>query len=167
MNQLNQVRTEISELPEPYVILGVGIPGSGKTTCLAQLAHETGVARISPDDIRQELTGNTADQSVNTAAWEITYKRAAVEIEMGNAAIIDATHTERHRRIEAIEMYRAFGALAVVAVVFKVELAVALERNNNRDRVVPEHAIRRMNKNLKHQPVSLAEGFDAIHVIEP
>lgn len=43
-----------SELPTLY--LGIGIPGSGKTTYLKQLEKELNIARIDADVIREWLT---------------------------------------------------------------------------------------------------------------
>jgi predicted kinase len=42
-------------------IIGIGIPGSGKTTYLKPLAARMGLPYVSLDDIRQELTGDAAD----------------------------------------------------------------------------------------------------------
>lgn len=49
------------------VIVGIGLPGSGKTTALKPFADKNSYIYICPDDIRAELTGNPADQSKNNA----------------------------------------------------------------------------------------------------
>ena len=77
MNRVNGLEfAALDELPRPQVILGVGIPGSGKSTVLGELASERGYTLISPDSIREELTGDAANQSVNGKAWDIAYERA-------------------------------------------------------------------------------------------
>jgi dephospho-CoA kinase len=43
------------------IIIGIGVPGSGKTTALKPFAERNTYTYISPDDIRAELTGNAAD----------------------------------------------------------------------------------------------------------
>jgi predicted kinase len=53
------------------VLRGVGIPGCGKTTTLAQFAEGLGVVRVCRDEIREELTGSQADTTVNGGAWDI------------------------------------------------------------------------------------------------
>ena len=153
---------ELQQLPTPYVVMSVGIPGSGKTTVLAEMAKELEIARISPDDIRQELTGSVADQSANTKVWIEAYNRAQVALAAGQSVIMDATHAEAWRRPGTVADYRAWGAAAVVAIVFDVPLAVAKQRNAGRERVVSGHALTRMHQALAKELVSLQEGFDRI-----
>ena len=37
------------------VLIGIGIPGAGKTTHLSEFALDRGVIRLSPDDIRERI----------------------------------------------------------------------------------------------------------------
>lgn len=142
--------------------MGVGAPGSGKTTHLMEAAEVLGIARISPDEIREELTGDMQNQSVNKEAWEETFLRAKSELGLGRSAIIDATHAEAWRRTKAIEQYRSYGAAMVVAVMFNPPLETIKQRNASRERVVPEHVIDRMAGALKENPPSTEEGFDEV-----
>ena len=59
-------------------------------------------------------------------------------------------------------MYRSFGAVALVAVVFDTPLAVAKERNTMSERVVPEYVLDRIHAALTQEPVSIDEGFDEV-----
>lgn len=162
---MNTLEQQLQTFPEPYVVMGVGIPGSGKTTVLREVAEHLEITRISPDEIREELTGDQASQSVNAKAWEETYRRVQATLELGRSAIVDATHTEAFRRSGTVETYRSFGAAAVVAVVFDTSLEVAKERNANRERVVPEYALDRMHAALTREPAKVSEGFDEVIVV--
>src|SRR5258708_1637635 len=142
--------------------MGVGIPASGKTTMLCKLAVDLDIKRICTDDIREEFFGYAADQSHNQEAWLETYQRVAQELAAGRPVIIDATHTERFRRIEAIERYRSWGAAAVVATVLSTPIEICIKRNMNRSRQVPNHVIYKMYSKLKAYPPALSEGFDKI-----
>lgn len=163
----NALVHSLQSLPSPYVIVSVGIPGSGKTTLLRELAEKLNIIRISPDEIREELTGNQADQSVNEAAWNETYRRAKASLEAGTPVIIDATHAEVLRRTENVKMYRSYGALAVVAIVFNTPLTVAKQRNAKRGRVVPAHVLDRMHRAIATNPAAKSEDFDEIITIQP
>lgn len=156
---------QLANLPEPYIVMGVGIPGSGKSTALEVVAQHLEIARICPDDIREEMTGSAADQSVNAEAWAEAYRRAGIILSLGKSAIIDGTHTEAWRRPQNVQQYREFGAIAVVAAVFDTSLEIARQRNAGRSRVVPDFAIEKMHAALQKEPVSHKEGFDAIYVI--
>ncbi len=159
---MNTLEQQLQILPEPFVVMGVGIPGSGKTTVLSKVAEHLDIIRISPDEIREELTGNQSDQSVNTEAWNQAYDRVRTALELGRSVIVDATHAEAFRRPQAVEMYRSFGAVAVVAVFFDTSLSIAKQRNVGRERVIPEHVLERMHHLLMAEPVTIDEGFDEV-----
>lgn len=163
---IDTLEHQLQTLPEPYVVMGVGISGSGKTTVLSEVAEHLDITRISPDEIREELTGDEASQSVNAEAWNEAYRRVQASLELGRSAIVDATHAEAFRRPDTVEMYRSFGATAVVAAVFDTPLEVAKERNAGRERVVPEYALERMHAALTREPVSKKEGFDEVIVVQ-
>ena len=166
MKPMNTLEQQLQTLPEPYVVMGVGIPGSGKTTALCEVAEHLDITRISPDEIREELTGNQASQSVDAEAWNEAYRRVQTTLELGHSAIVDATHAEAFRRPQTVEMYRSFGAVAVVAVVFDTPLEVAKERNATRERVVPEYILDEMHAVLTGEPVTTEEGFDKVIVVK-
>lgn len=166
MKPMNTLEQQLQTLPEPYVVMGVGIPGSGKTTVLCEVAEHLDITRISPDEIRKELTGSEASQSVNREAWDEAYKRMQTTLELGHSAIIDATHAEAFRRPQTVDMYRSFGAAAVVAVIFDTPLEIAKERNLGRERVVPEYALDKMHAALTREPVSVDEGFNEVIVVK-
>ncbi len=165
MTNHEELKRLLKNLPVPYVVMGVGIPGSGKTTVLKAVATQLDITYISPDEIREELTGSMANQSVNKEAWDETYHRAKTALARSRPVIVDATHAEAWRRAEAIAQYRESGASTVVAAVFDTPLQVAKERNLQRERVVPEHVLERMHKSLSKEPAAQAEGFDTIITI--
>ena len=146
----------------PYVVMGVGMPGSGKTTALKPFAKEMGAAYLCADDIREELTGDADNQAVNKEAWELLYTRAEEKLRDGESLVVDATHAERRYRREAVERYRNFGAKTLVAIYFEIDVAQAFQRLEGRERKVPLHVLERMNQSLRRNPVSPEDGFDDI-----
>lgn len=153
---------QLRGLRKPFVAMAVGMPGSGKTTILSVVAVNLGIMRISPDDIREELAGSAADQSVNREAWAEAHKRVKQQLAAGRSVIVDATHADAKQRVEALKQYHKYKAAALVAVVFKVSISVAKQRNTNRQRVVPEYVLDRMHASLQTQPPTVHEGFDKV-----
>lgn len=148
------------------VIMGVGIPGSGKTTVLKEFASKNGYTYISPDDIRVEITGTAEDQSKNREVWQTAHQRLRESLELGDTVVFDATFTVASQRREFIEFARECGAHKVQAVVLDVELETAKERNAQRERVVPEHVLDRMQQGIDNEPATIADGFDLITTLD-
>lgn len=148
----------------PFAIMTVGIPASGKTTYIEKniLPYIPDIIVISPDTIRQELSGNMADQSVNAEAWDLAYARAGEALKQGKSIIFDATYARRDKRKADIKFYKDSGATAVICIYFRISLQVAQQRNISRERTVPKHALVRMHNWLMANPPSLKDGFNDI-----
>lgn len=164
------MKTELNVLKNykaPFVLMTVGIPGSGKTTYIKQhlLADIPDIAVISPDTIRQELSGNMADQTVSAEAWDLAYKRSGQALKQGKSIIFDATYARPDKRKADIKFYKDSGATAVICIYFSVSLQLAQQRNASRERTVPNHVLIHMHNWLMAKPPSLAEGFSDIITI--
>lgn len=153
-------------LKPPFVVMGVGTSGAGKTTLLKPFADQVGAQYLSSDEIRAELTGDESDQSVHSEVWETLYHRAAEHLEQGASLVVDATHAKPDERRAAVEKYRDFGAVSVIALVIETDIEQAKARNHDRaangGRFVPEHAIERMHRQIQKTPPTSSEGFDEI-----
>jgi predicted kinase len=143
------------------VIVGIGVPGCGKTTYLKPLAERIGIEYINPDDIRQELTGDASNHSHEEQVWSAVHSRVIGALKR-NGAVVDATYTKVKDRRQLIELCRKNGANEIIAYWFKLPLSLCLERNSKRQRIVPESAIVRMHNRLALHPPELHEGFDQI-----
>ena len=136
------------------VYIMVGIPGSGKST----LARSLGCRIICPDEIRKALSGDAADQTKNDEVFKLAYEELNDAITKQQDVVFDATNLSERIRRKIIT--RCPAEAEIIALVKDVPFGVALERNNNRDRVVPEYAMKRMFKNFEY-PLP-CEGFNQI-----
>jgi len=75
---------------------------------------------------------------------------------------VDATNLSAHERKQWIKMAKSF-QYEVQAVFFDVPLAVCMERNSKRERVVTDEVMLKMAERLR--PPSFKEGFDKITVV--
>ena len=151
---------------KPCVFMGIGAPGSGKTYILEQLANEFDIPRIGSDDIREELTGSASSQHINRQVFEVLNGRVEKRLQSGLSVIVDATHAEAWRRPNQISAYRNMGANTVIGIWITADFATCLHRNAERNRIVPELAVRKKHNALENMPPSAEEGFDEVVIIE-
>ncbi|HEX4285218.1 MAG TPA: AAA family ATPase [Terracidiphilus sp.] len=145
--------------PKGYVVLAIGMPGSGKTTWF----RRRGVTPLSSDLLRNILFDDVEEQRYQGLVFSTlrSLLRARLIAKMP-WNYVDATNLSVHERRQWIKMAKSFG-YEVQAVFFDVPLEVCLERNRSRDRMVAEEVMRRMAEKLK-APL-FEEGFEKITVV--
>jgi predicted kinase len=145
--------------PRGYVVLTIGLPGSGKTTWYKR----RGVTPLSSEMLRTILFDDITDQRYQGLVFSTlrSLLRARLIAKMP-WNYVDATNLSPHERRQWIKMAKSFG-YEVQAVFFDVPLAVCLERNAKRDRQVSDEAMHRMADRLR--PPVFKEGFDKITVV--
>jgi len=145
--------------PRGYVVLAIGLPGSGKTTWYKR----RGVAPLSSDLLRSLLFDDITEQRYQGLVFSTlrSLLRARLIAKMP-WNYVDATNLSTHERKQWIKMAKSFG-YEVQAVFFDVPLAVCLERNAKRDRQVSDEVMHKMAERLK--PPTFKEGFEKITVV--
>ena len=145
--------------PKGFVVLAIGLPGSGKTTWFGR----RGVTPLSSDLLRNILFDDVEEQRFQGLVFSTlrSLLRARLIAKMP-WNYVDATNLSAHERRQWIKMAKSFG-YEVQAVFFDVPLEVCLERNRSRDRMVSEDVMRKMAEKLK--PPAFEEGFEKITVV--
>ena len=145
--------------PKGFVVLAIGLPGSGKTTWFGR----RGITPLSSDLLRNILFDDVEEQRyqglVFSTLRSLLRARLIARMPMN---YVDATNLSIHERRQWIKMAKSFG-YEVQAVFFDVPLEVCLERNRQRDRSVSEDVMRKMAEKLK--PPVFEEGFEKITVV--
>jgi predicted kinase len=148
------------------VIIGMGIPGSGKTTFLKELSRERGCEYISSDDIRTELSGETSDMTKGDSVWLEIKKRGLIALEEGRDVIIDAVFSNPQIRQEILGFFKENYNAEIQGIYIDTPLEIAEERNAGRERVVPNNVIVEMKKQFIDFPPDAREGFDTIFILD-
>ncbi len=145
--------------PRGFVVLTIGLPGSGKTTWFKRRS----VTPLSSDMLRGILFDDITEQRYQGLVFSTlrSLLRARLIAKMP-WNYVDATNLSPHERRQWIKMATSFG-YDVHAVFFDVPFAVCMERNHRRERVVSDEVMKQMNERLR--PPSFKEGFSKITVV--
>jgi len=157
--QENTAAGRTDQDPKGFVVLTIGLPGSGKTTWFKR----RGVTPLSSDMLRTILFDDITEQRYQGLVFSTlrSLLRARLIARMP-WNYVDATNLSPHERRQWIKMAKSFG-YDVQAVFFDVPLEVCLERNGKRDRPVSEEVMQKMAERLKAP--AFDEGFSKITVV--
>ena len=156
---LSPAEAVAAKSPRGYVVLAIGLPGSGKTTWYKR----RGVTPLSSDLLRNILFDDITEQRYQGLVFSTlrSLLRARLIAKMP-WNYVDATNLSPHERRQWIKMAKSFG-YEVQAVFFDVPLAICMERNSNRERVVTDEVMQKMAERLR--PPTFKEGFEKITVV--
>ena len=143
-----------------------GVPGSGKSTFLNEMADPSEKI-ISRDNIRFSLLKPGEDYFSHEKEVYSTFVKSITDsINNGFNTYADATHLNEYSRYKLFHALKNRGChpLKKVAIYFEVPLNICKERNNNRfgtKTYVPEEDLIKMYGSFVHP--HKYEGFDEIY----
>jgi predicted kinase len=155
-------KIDVSE--KPIVVMGIGIPASGKSTILQEVAWQAGpnVRPIDVNAIRNRLVRLNARGSLLEFLDREMYKQTDDNLVSRGIALIDGMNLEAEKRFVDIGRYRDLGAVTVGALFMDIDKETAVEWNRAREVPVTSAYIGQMESLLHENKPNLDEGFDWI-----
>jgi predicted kinase len=145
--------------PRGVVVLAIGLPGSGKSSWFKR--HN--IAPLSTDLLRGLLFDDPQEQRFQDLVFSnLRSMLKARLIAHRPMNYVDATNLSAHERHSWIKLAKDYG-YEVQGVFFDVPVETCMERNQRRQRKVPEDVMRRMSAKLR--PPTFEEGFSKITVV--
>ena len=142
-------------------IMMIGLPASGKSYKAKELSQLYNANIHSSDKLRLELFGDENIQGGNDTLFSELHKRIKDDLNVNKSVIYDATNISYKRRMNFLSEIKKYNCNKIV-VIIATPYDECLKRNQNRNRVVPEHVIRKMYMNW-NTPYWY-EGWDDIRI---
>lgn len=124
-------------------IMMVGLPCSGKSTKAIELSEKYDATIFSSDTLREEMFGNINDQEHNQELFVELHKRIKDCLHGGKSSIYDATNLNYKKRMAFLAEIKNIQC-EKICILMATPYEECLRRNAERERKVPEHAIKRM-----------------------
>lgn len=140
----------------------VGCPASGKSTYVKNYVdNKQNGMYLSSDELRAKFGSGETDQTCTNQVFSYIKQKISEILQDKNDGylIIDATSINKKNRREYIELAKK-NKSKIVAWVFERNRDILIDRNKNRDRVVPVWVIDRMIS--QYEKPSVDEGFDDV-----
>ncbi len=145
----------------------VGCPASGKSTYVKNYVDDNkqNGMYLSSDELRAKFGSGESDQTCTNQVFSYIKQKISEILQDKNDGylIIDATSINKKNRREYIELAKK-NKSKIVAWVFERNRDILIDRNKNRDRVVPIWVIDRMIS--QYEKPSVDEGFDEVIEIQ-
>lgn len=143
----------------------IGLPASGKSTFAQFLAKEIDAAWVSTDEIRAKLYGDAATQGIWADIEAEVFNQIRIAIEQGKSVIYDATNAMRPFRLDFLRKTVDLFNIQWIGWHLKTSVEECKQRNQQRDRQVPDEVIDKMNADLQENPPESNEGLLTIYPV--
>lgn len=152
----------IKETDNPYVVMGMGVPFTRKTTLLQPFAKKHGLQYIAPITTRIQLEQSGFRGDITERTRWLTDEEVQYHLGNRDSVVIDARHLDNRYRQLDIERYRGFGARAVIGASFTANLNILESRREECGDYITREELEGMFKRFKKWAPHQSEGFDAL-----
>ena len=144
------------------LIMMVGLPASGKSTYAQCIADTEDAIIHSSDNLRKELFGDVNEQDKNNELFKELHNRIKSDLKTGKNVIYDACNISYKRRKAFLDELKKINCKKICCLI-ATPYEKCLEQDQKRNRIVPEHVIKRMY--LHFDVPAGFEGWDHVHIV--
>lgn len=157
----------VTTSPAPIIVLGVGIPASGKSTLLNAVGDELGIRPVNVDSVLRRTKSEGWVNGSYNKFQERVRAEAVNEMRLGGVALIDGTHCHAEDRRTDMEFYRSIGARTIGVVLMDINPEIAIQRDAQRAASERQgsNAIAFMHASLHGSLPEPTDGFDWIEKV--
>ena len=149
------------------IILGIGIPGAGKTTFLKSFADKYKYEYLCVDDMRPEKGLASVNRLVASyVTWKEIREQMKNKLKEGKTVVVDATFASSDLREEFINLARKNGAEKVQGVFLNTDSETAWKRSEERERKISRKLFDKRVSQIKDNPPLINDGFDSIFTVD-
>jgi protein phosphatase len=151
-------------LPDPSLVLLIGVTGAGKSTFAARHFGATHV--LASDAFRALVADDESDQSATADAFELLHLAVDRRLARARFTVVDATNVQSSARRQLLDVARR-RSVPAIAIVFDLPTELTAARNAQRPgRAVPAAVHGRQGRALRRSLALLNdEGFAAVWVL--
>jgi F420-dependent oxidoreductase-like protein len=146
-------------LPDPCLVVLVGVAGSGKSTWAARWFPPTAI--VSSDDLRAVVGHHRHDLRASKDASDVLELIVAKRLRRGLLTVIDSTALEPKARARYLALAATAGVVCHAVVVDTPERETRA-RNRSRAEAVPSAVVTSQLRSLAAS-VEALDGFDGVH----
>ena len=150
------------------VIIGIGLPGSGKSNVLGAFAESYGYEYIPLDQIRKELGIGEGQNSTNEVLREVV-ARTLARYKEGKTVVVDGTFLNDMRK-KFIHTIREGGAQKIQGMFIDTPKDIAWDRAQIREKDWEDKTPRSLfEERVRHKeafPPSVTDDFDALFTLD-
>lgn len=151
-------------LEKPYLIMMVGLSGSGKTKKAYELAKQYNAKVLSSDEFRKNICGDTKDQTQNNKVFKLLHEKIFEHLKNQESVIYDATNISLKYRTLFFKSMKehniAFCDIITCAYVMTSSVQNCQKQDYLRDDIIENNIIKKQL--YKFEIPFFEEGFDYI-----
>ena len=147
-------------MKQQYLILMIGLPGSGKSEKAAQLAKEYDAQIISTDDLRKQYVGKEGDISQDSQIFNLAYQKCRNLLASGESVIFDACNLSPTARKRVLVCCGNRYGIEKIAYILVADAWQCIEQDSKRERVCGPAVI--LSYAERYIPPKMSEGFTQV-----